>query len=380
MSNAAGTCAVTASKEEDNDYLAATSQPVMVTLTRATQSTLVVNAPASLTYGSTATLTITGGGGSGALTFTAGASTGCALAGAVLSVIDASGSCSVTATKQGDANYNGPVASAPATVTLLKAPQTISFAPLPNARVADSPLTVSATASSGLVVTFTTTTPTVCTSGGTNGATITILVSGVCTVVAHQTGNSNYLAAPGVPQSFTAGSGKLDQTITFAALSSRTVIQTPFTVSAAASSGLAVTFMTTTSAVCTASGTNGATISLLAAGTCSITANQAGNATYNPAPAVVQTFLVTKADQTITFAPLPNKPDGSRFTVSATASSGLPVTFSTTTPTICTATGGRYNTTIRLLSTGTCTVQGDQGGDARYNAAPPVRQSFAVTP
>jgi hypothetical protein len=39
--------------------------------------------------------------------------------------------------------------------------------------MAASPLTVSATASSGLVVSFTTSTPLVCTAGGPNGATIT---------------------------------------------------------------------------------------------------------------------------------------------------------------------------------------------------------------
>jgi hypothetical protein len=60
----------------------------------------------------------------------------------------------------------------------------------------------SATASSGLQVTFTTTTPTICTPFGADGSTITLLAVGVCTVQADQAGNASYLPAPSVLQSF----------------------------------------------------------------------------------------------------------------------------------------------------------------------------------
>ncbi len=60
------------------------------------------------------------------------------------------------------------------------------------------------------------------------------------------------------------GASTTSQTITFGSLSSRTMLQSPFTVSATASSGLAVTFSTTTPSVCTSSGTNGRTITLVA--------------------------------------------------------------------------------------------------------------------
>src|SRR4030095_7532021 len=90
----------------------------------APQATLTVNAPATLTYGNTATLTASGGSGTGAVTFSAGASTRCAIAGDQLSVTNASGTCSVTASKATDDNYN-VANSAAATVTLLKADATI---------------------------------------------------------------------------------------------------------------------------------------------------------------------------------------------------------------------------------------------------------------
>ena len=59
-------------------------------------------------------------------------------------------------------------------------------------------------------------------------------------------------------------------------------------------------------------------------GICTIQATQAGNANYAAAAAVNQSFQVTSS-QTITFGSLSNQALGTApFTVSATASSGLP--------------------------------------------------------
>jgi hypothetical protein len=140
-----------------------------------------------------------------------------------------------------------------------------------------------------LAVTFTTTTATVCTAGGVKGATITLIKTGTCSVKASQAGNSVYNPAPAVSRNFTV---KTAQTITFGALANKTLAQSPVTVSATASSGLAVTFTTTTATVCTAGGVKGATITLIKTGTCSVKASQAGNSVYNPAPAVSRSFTV----------------------------------------------------------------------------------------
>jgi sugar lactone lactonase YvrE len=79
------------------------------------------------------------------------------------------------------------------------------------------------------------------------------------------------------------------QTITFDALSNVIVGVAPFSISATASSGLLVTFTSTTTSVCSVSGS---TVTIVATGTCSITANQAGNATYSAASPVTQSFTV----------------------------------------------------------------------------------------
>src|SRR5262249_60669754 len=88
----------------------------------------------------------------------------------------------------------------------------------------------------------------------------------------------------------------------------------------------------------------GATVSFIGAGTCVIDANQAGNANYNVAPQVQQSFAVGKGDQTITFtsaAPAGAKAGGPTYTVTATATSGLAVTFTidAAASTVCTIAG-----------------------------------------
>ena len=163
------------------------------------------------------------------------------------------------------------------------------------------------------------------------------------------------------------------QTITFGALSNQAFGTAPFTVSATASSGLAVSFTSTTSAVCTVSG---ATVTLVASGTCTIQATQAGNANYAAATPVNQSFQVTQESQTITFGALSNQALGTApFTVSATASSGLAVSFTSTTPAVCTVSGSDRD----AGRAGTCTIQATQAGNANYAAATPVNQSFQVT-
>ena len=88
---------------------------------------------------------------------------------------------------------------------------------------------------------------------------------------------------------------KGDQTIAFGALPNKTYGDAPFTIGATASSGLAVTFAT--AAPCSLSGS---TLTIGGAGTCTVTASQAGTDDYNKAPDVVQQLTIYKAPLTIT--------------------------------------------------------------------------------
>jgi hypothetical protein len=96
------------------------------------------------------------------------------------------------------ANYNFNYVGG--TLTVTQASQTISFPALSNVYFGSAPVPLAATASSGLAVSYSSLTPSVCTVSGTNA---TLLGNGTCTIQAAQAGNANYSAATSVSQSFT---------------------------------------------------------------------------------------------------------------------------------------------------------------------------------
>lgn len=86
---------------------------------------------------------------------------------------------------------------------------------------------------------------------------------------------------------------------------------------------------------------------------------------------------ITKADQTITFGPLPTEPlEDNFFTLSATASSGLEVTFTGGTAGVCTVDA---DGTVTLEHNGDCSVTAQQAGDDNYNAAPDLTITLKVS-
>jgi Bacterial Ig-like domain (group 3)/FG-GAP-like repeat/Beta-propeller repeat/Divergent InlB B-repeat domain len=261
----------------------------------------------------------------------------------------------------------GTVATLDPTAIGYNRAQTIIFGPLSNVIAGVAPFTISATSSSGLGVSFTSTTPAVCTI---SGSTVTILEVGMCSITATQAGNTTYAAATPVTQTFTVA-GK-PQTITFGALSGQTLGVTPFALSATATSGLAVTFTSNSTGVCTVSGVE---VTLLTDGTCSITASQAGNSTYAPATSVTQTFVVAGKPQTITFGTLGTRVLGATpFNLSASASSGLAVTFASNSAAVCKVSG----VTVTLSAEGICSIKASQAGNSTYAPAAPVTQTFTV--
>ena len=90
------------------------------------------------------------------------------------------------------------------------------------------------------------------------------------------------------------------------------------------------------------------------------------------------TLTVNGVGQTINFGTLAGKTLGDApFTVSAAASSLLPVSFSSLTTDKCTV--DPSTSMVTLVATGTCTIRASQGGDSNYNPAPNVDQSFTIS-
>ena len=247
--------------------------------------------------------------------------------------------------------------------------QTINFTPPPSpVTYPVSPITLSATASSGLPVTF----GVVSGPGTVSGSTLTITGTGTIVIAANQSGNASYLAAPQVNQSVVV-SNQASQTINFTQPPSPvTYPVSPITLSATASSGLSVTF-----SIVSGPGTvSGSTLTVTGVGTVVVAANQAGNASYLAAAQVNRSIVVNgQASQTINFTPPPSPVTYpvSPITLSATASSGLPVTFS-----IVSGPGTVSGSTLTITGAGTIVVAANQPGNAGYSAAAPVNRSVVV--
>jgi hypothetical protein len=277
-----------------------------------------------------------------------------------------SGSYAVAATVN-NSPYQG---SATGTLTIAKASQSMGSITFGSSTLAaGATTTASATATSGLSPVFSSLYTDICTV---SGSTVTGVAIGTCTIAANQPGDLNYNQAAQVTGTITISQG----TQTIGAI---TISPDPLTaghastVSAIASSGLCVTLKSTTPSVCTISGT---TVTGVKVGTCKITADQAGNASYSPAARVMASFPVGKGSQTIgalTFTPAAVTM-GKTTKVSATATSGLKVTFTTATPSVCRVSGA----TVTGVKAGTCTIAAKQSGNTNYSAASQVTQDITI--
>ncbi|MFH1816197.1 MAG: S8 family serine peptidase [Pseudomonadota bacterium] len=174
-----------------------------------------------------------------------------------------------------------------------RAEQTIIFPAPDDVWLDQGSVTLNALASSGLGVSYASITPVTCSVGGSPGAaTATLIAAGLCSITAGQPGNGDYFAAASVTMSFTIKPARGAQTITFPIPPSSTLDAGPVTLAASASSGLAVSYLSLTPAVCA---TAGSQASLLATGTCTVQASQPGNDSWLAAIPLSVSFAVTAA-------------------------------------------------------------------------------------
>jgi hypothetical protein len=358
----AGRCVITATQEGSTQYLPATPVTQVFPVARASQ-TISFTPPASTTIGQPVTLTATASSWL-SVTYTSSTPDVCTVSGATLTTAKA-GTCTVIASQPGDDQY-APAQPVTGSFPVQKIPQTISFTP-PGGVEADQRVALSASATSRLAVSFISDTPGVC---AVSASIATTIKAGACAITASQAGNDSYAAAAPVRKSFPVA--LIAQRIDFPQPPDVAFGQ-PVTLTATASSGLPVSYSTNTPDVCTVSGR---TVTTTAAGACAITASQAGDARHAPARAVARSFQVERAAQTITFTPPDSTTIGQPVTLTASASSGLAVSYRTDTPAVCTVSGS----TVSLATAGTCTITASQPGNDTYTPALGVSRSFPVNP
>ena len=204
--------------------------------------------------------------------------------------------------------------------------------------------------------------------------TVHYLAVGACIVHAQQP--QGPFRAAGTTQVITVGP-PLAQTITFALPTSPWVGAPPTTLTAAGGGSTSpVEFSSDTPTVCSVDGTS---LTFIAEGTCTITANQAAGPGYAAATPVQHSVTVgPPLAQTITFS-LPTSPRAGDLPTTLTAIGGgstSPVTFSSGTPTVCSVDG----TSLTFTAEGTCTITANQAAGPGYAAAAPTAHSVTVLP
>lgn len=366
----------------------APSAPSTVAVVQAAQAITFGPAPANPTFGGSYTVTATGGGSGSPVTFSSGSTGVCAVSGntggsgtgsATVSFVHA-GDCTIHADQDGN-TYYAAAAQATTTFAVAKTSQAIHFsstAPT-NATVGSAGYTPTAGGGgSGQPVAVTVDgTPYACTIS--NGV-VTYQHVGTCTLDANQDGNTDYLPANQVQQSFAVGQGA--QAITFTSSAPPTAPvgsagYRPTATGGGSANTVTFTIDSASARVCTIDGTG--LVTYQQGGTCTIDANQAGNTDYLAAGQVQQSITVTKLSQTVSIwstAPTNASVGGATYQVAATADSHLAVVISGTDG-VCTVSPTDAST-ITFVGAGTCTVTASQAGNDVYAAAPTKTQTFTV--
>ncbi|NOS93300.1 MAG: T9SS type A sorting domain-containing protein [Cyclobacteriaceae bacterium] len=165
---------------------------------------------------------------------------------------------------------------------------------------------------------------------------------------------------------------QVNQTITFNLTSTAIMGAAPITLMANSTSRLPVEFTSSNPEIAEVQ-LNKLIIKRM--GRVNITATQPGNASFNPATPVVRPFTIYRKEQTITFGALPAKIVGEQpFVLTASASSGLPVSFSSSNGSVAMIDGNK----LVITGSGTATITARQMGDVFYNPAVAVPQTFTV--
>jgi hypothetical protein len=376
----AGTCTITTTQNGDGNYHPATPVVNSFSILKASQAITGFDLSDKV-YGETFTINAVGGGSGNQVTLQ---TSGVNLYGypnndvctvpdpvnAPLTVqIGNTGTCTITASQSGNNNY-WPAPSITKSFQVSKAPQTVTFSNLSNRTYEDPPFTVNAVGGgsnnpiilsvSGFNLSGVPDTA-VCHLSSTDPMVIEMDKAGNCTVFASQDGGENYNNAVSPPNSFVIA--KTPQVITgFNPPTTKTFGDADFTLSATGgNSGNPVTYTSLTTDICTVTGN---TVKIVAAGTCTVQANQLGKEDYYlAAPSVTKNITIERYTQTISGFTVPSTKvyGDAPLTLNASGNPfGYPIIFSSSTTHVCQVTGGNQ---VTLLNAGTCTITAARAGD-----------------
>ena len=212
-------------------------------------------------------------------------------------------------------------------------------------------------------------TPTIC---STDGKELKLLATGVCTFKVSTAKTKEYAAKESV-QVVTITAAKIKPELVIGVIANQTAKSLPKKIEifrVFSITGAYVMPKVTTPTVCIATDFY---VQIIGGGTCTLTYQSEANTSYLASDLYKVSFEVTRDPQTITFAPTTVADIAAKsLTLTATASSGGTVTFTSTSPGNCTVAGS----TLNLLKAGNCLVTATQAGTSTLA---PVTASATIT-
>ena len=378
---ARGTYDVYATYSGDAEYAQSVGAHADVII-RSNQSALSWSSGTSVPYLSTLTLGVSGGSGSGAVTYAATQNSACAVSGNVLTPGPVGSVCQITATQAADGFYFS-ASTTPQTITVTKIDQTtaLSFTNA-NTMTFGQELSLLATGGSGdgaISYTVTSAGATGCTISGT---TLSVTGAGTCSLSASRAMSTNFNAtAVGSRATISITVSKAAQVLSFtSAVPTTPIAGGSYSVTTESDSGLTPSF-SIVSGNCSISG---ADVSFSATGDCVVRARQAGNTQYLAASDITQTIAVGRRNQTLTFSArtelIAQKTYGATaFIVDASSTESAAVLVYSvgpnTTNSACDVSGSGV---VTVSHVGTCEVLVNAAGTTAFAAASQIAMTIPV--
>lgn len=365
--SAAGTCNFTASVPQTQNYNAATSTNVHVTIEPAERTLTLTASPNPTTTATSVVLTATPSAGGGVITYQY-VSGPCTLSGASLTATSP-GTCVVNATIAADGNYATATAGF-LSIVVNETSRTLNLAASPGAITfggSASTLTATPSAGAGAVNYALLSGP--CTL---SGSTLTGDAAGACVVNATVAAAGGYAAA--TSGNVTVNVSRADRTLNLSASPSSIAFGAgAVTLLATPSAGDGVISYALVSGPCTLSSS---TLATTGAGTCIVNASVAQTPTYNATTSSNVSVVVSAASRTLNLSanPSPMTFGAGPATLSATPSAGGGAVTYQYVSGPCTLSGS----TLASTGAGTCIVNATIAADGGYGAATSTNLSVTV--